>query len=343
MAPRPATGSRTSRRQKTSRRGAARSRAREAKLDTGPELRGAATLAALGIAGLALLGAAARLYPPFDTFRSLWIHLGAVMILGGGVLLILRAPRRGLATAAFGAFFALLPLKTAFQDAQPLADAAGRPLKVLTFNAFIHNRQASQLAAMLLDSDYDFVAIQEGATLWDHFPRLDEGFRARAGCETPERCDLVLLSRLPLDDVRWTPYDTRPHRLVTATISLGDREVGIAATHLTKPHHDGVQRYEGYRLIRALRNLPDDAVLMGDFNAAPWSDLLEWVREESGMRIVAGYRPTAPARLGPLAIPIDHVLVRGGMGVSRIDRLPGPLGSNHFGVEADLSIAGAPR
>ena len=311
------------------------------------ELRGALGVGALGLAGLATVGFADGTFPPVDALRTLWVHLGLALVVCGAVLVVLKA-RRGLLAILAGAFFVALPLKAVFLDAQAVgsgldAQAVGSgpspALRVLTINVMVGNRQDEAIAQALVAGDYDVVAVQEAPALWDRFAQLEAVYPYREGCETPQTCDLVVLSRRPLGDVRWTPFELRRHRLVTATVEVEGRRVGIAAVHLTKPHHDGTQRYETYRLIRALEDLPADAVLMGDFNAAPWTGLLGWLRGATGFRHVAGYRPTAPSRIGMLGVPIDQVMTRGGVAASRIAVLESPLGSNHYGVEADLVLA----
>ena len=274
------------------------------------ELRGALSVGALGLAALAMVGFADGTFPPVDALRTLWVHLGIGLVVCGAMLLALKA-RRGLLAMLAGALFVALPLKAVFLDAHAVASGPSPVLRVLTINVMVTNPMDEAIAEALTRGGYDIVAVQEAPALWDRFAQLDTVYPYREGCGTPQTCDLVLLSRRPLDDVRWTPFEFRRHRLVTATVEVAGQRVGIAAVHLTKPHHDGTQRYETYRLIRALEDLPDDAVLMGDFNAAPWTGLLGWLRGATGFRHVAGYRPTAPSRVGILGVPIDQVMTRG--------------------------------
>ena len=271
------------------------------------------SVGALGLAALAIVGFADGTFPPVDALRTLWIHLGIALVVCGAMLLALKA-RRGVLAMLAGAFFVALPLKAVFLDAQAVAPGGPAALRVLTINVMVSNPMDEAIAKTLVEGGYDIVAVEEAPALWDRFAQLGAVYPYREGCETPQACDLVLLSRRPLDDVRWTPFELRRNRLVTATVDVDGRRVGIAAVHLTKPHHDGTQRYETYRLIRALEDLPADAVLMGDFNAAPWTGLLGWLRGATGFRHVAGYRPTAPSRVGPLGVPIDQVMTRGGRG-----------------------------
>ncbi|MEM7566579.1 MAG: endonuclease/exonuclease/phosphatase family protein [Pseudomonadota bacterium] len=304
------------------------------------EARGALSLAGGGLVFLAVAAFADRTFPPLDAFRSLWPHL-SVAIAGVGVaLLATGAWLRAVGLFAAAAFFIVLIVRTAFWSAMPMAEApvGAETLRVLTVNALVGNRTPERLAEAIASGGYDLVAIQEGAALEDHYRRLGAVLPYQTGCEAGEACDLVLLSRRPLEDLVWTPFETRSSRLLTASFRWEGVSIGLVSVHLTKPHHDEYQRFQTSRTIRAQHRLPPDAIVVGDFNAAPWTGLLDWFRAATGFVHPAGYRPTAPARAGVLGVPIDQVMVRGRVGVSRIAVLDDALGSNHFGVEADLFL-----
>ncbi len=266
------------------------------------------------------------------------------MIVCGFTLFALKARLRGALTFGVAVALVLLVAQTAYWTALPIvaAPANAQTLRVLTLNALVSNPSPDTMARAIVSGGYDLVAIQEGAALDAHFGGMTDAFPYQSGCAAGEDCDLVVLSRLPLDDIRWTPFETRASRLMTATVTIGGQSVGLLAVHLTKPHHDGNQRFEVYRTIRVQGALPDDAIVLGDFNAAPWSGLLRWFRDATGFVHPAGYRPTAPARVGALGVAIDQVMVRGRVGVSEIGVLPDALGSNHFGVEATLFLRSKP-
>lgn len=305
------------------------------------ELRGALTAVACGLVLLAVSAFVDRTFPPLDAFRTLWPQLSAAMIVCGVVLLALRARRRGALTLFAAIIFGLLVVRAAYWTALPIvaAPANAQTLRVLTLNALVNNSRPDAMARAIRSGGYDVVAIQEGAALEAHYAKMAAELPYQTGCAADQPCDLVVLSRYPLDDVRWTPFETRASWSTTATVTVDDRTVGLLAIHLTKPHHDGNQRFEVYRTIRVQEALPEDAFVLGDFNAAPWSGLLGWFRGATGFAHPAGYRPTAPARVGALGVAIDQVMTRGRIGVSEIGVLPNALGSNHFGVEATLFLS----
>jgi endonuclease/exonuclease/phosphatase (EEP) superfamily protein YafD len=81
-------------------------------------------------------------------------------------------------------------------------------------------------------------------------------------------------------------------------------------------------------------------LLMGDFNAAPWSRAFARLRGAAGAcdtRAGFGAQTSFPADGWLLRIPIDHVLASCAIGVR--DRRVGPaVGSDHLPVIADLAV-----
>jgi endonuclease/exonuclease/phosphatase (EEP) superfamily protein YafD len=86
-------------------------------------------------------------------------------------------------------------------------------------------------------------------------------------------------------------------------------------------------------------------IVLGDFNLTPWSPRFRDALARSGLTPAGDYRlwprtfPAMPAArlLFFLSggIPIDHVLVSGDLGVSRVVRGPF-IGSDHYPVYAEL-------
>ena len=83
-------------------------------------------------------------------------------------------------------------------------------------------------------------------------------------------------------------------------------------------------------------------VWVGDLNTTTWSRNLALVAETGGLRNARqgfGLGPSwmYPLPLWPLALPIDHVLIKNDVGV-RAFRLGGYTGSDHLPVVADLRV-----
>lgn len=303
------------------------------------EARGGITLGAWGLALLLLSGFATRFVPPFDVVRSLWPHLGIVALLAGVAVLLVGGRIRALPVFFAAGLALLVPLYAVTLGALPLAPQTGEGMRVMTVNALAWNRESRRLADHLVEAPYDIVAVQEAPGLGDHLAMLRRAYPYSEGCETPQTCDLLLLSRRPLRDAQHTPFPLQGNRLISASVEMDGRELTVVATHLTKPHHDFTQAQEVVKIMGLFGQLGPDTVLMGDLNSAPWSGVLDWLEQRTGLDGPRGYRPTWPVDLGPLGVPIDHILMRGGVRASAIDVRDDPMGSNHRSVTARLTWA----
>ena len=116
-------------------------------------------------------------------------------------------------------------------------------------------------------------------------------------------------------------------------------------------HTDAPQNAQGRRIWKQqLKQLHEylnaerrPVIAAGDFNGSHWdgpySDLLGGPRRIADAGQGRGYLATWPSgrRLPPL-LPLDHVLVSRGVGVRHFKVL-GPVGSDHRGVLADLTLS----
>ena len=82
-------------------------------------------------------------------------------------------------------------------------------------------------------------------------------------------------------------------------------------------------------------------IVVGDLNTSPWSPHFRDLLTATGLRNAAaghGWIPTWPTWFWPALIPIDHVLVRGPLGVEDLERGP-DVGSDHYPLIAGLRLA----
>jgi endonuclease/exonuclease/phosphatase (EEP) superfamily protein YafD len=85
-------------------------------------------------------------------------------------------------------------------------------------------------------------------------------------------------------------------------------------------------------------------VIMGDFNATPWSRPFAWLREHTGLcdsRAGFGIQASYPTESTLLRIPIDHLLASCTVGV-RDRRIGRDVGSDHVPVLVDLIVPRSP-
>ncbi|MEU3919198.1 poly(A) polymerase [Streptomyces sp. NPDC029004] len=256
------------------------------------------------------------------------------------------------------------------------ADApAGRNLRVLTWNTLWDRydseridtaRRRPLLLAALEEADADVIALQEVEpallALLLRAPWVRAGYTlgTDTGGKDVDDCGLLLLSRLPVREAG--RYEFGPHKAVTAiTVETGSCPLVVAATHLSSDHsEDGPARREAElgSLAEGLGGIDGELILLGDFNDGGEGPA-ETLRLRDAWTEVHGPDDRTPT-FDPGVNPLAAVSSLSGR-VSRLDRIflragrlratraalrgdvPTPEGlyiSDHYGVEADLTVGG---
>ncbi|MEE9426593.1 MAG: endonuclease/exonuclease/phosphatase family protein [Paracoccaceae bacterium] len=107
-----------------------------------------------------------------------------------------------------------------------------------------------------------------------------------------------------------------------------DGPVWLVSLHLHWPYPHR-QREQLAKLLPEIDRLDGPVILAGDFNMVPWSHTLFAVARATGSKRAGAVVNTYAHEVVPLRLPIDHVLVPGGVG--RLEVRP-QLGSDHFGL-----------
>jgi len=213
-------------------------------------------------------------------------------------------------------------------------------LRVLFFNALRENSaQADRIATALLEAAPDVAILAEADAMYPALKRLSESYAVLTPCGF-EACDLLVLSRIDIAR-RWqlTLNPIWPDRYVVAELS-GDFAAPrfVVGNHLVKPWFDGVSATEIGKLGAQYNWLPGDAVVIGDYNAAPWTYPMRRLLKRTGFRALRLPPATWPAQGGRFGVPIDQVLVHGDARVQNIALFGAGLGSNHLGLVADIGF-----
>lgn len=229
----------------------------------------------------------------------------------------------------------------------PARLGVGKPLRIMTANIYQHNRQPDAVQATFLAADADVLVTNETQK------SLTRGAGSLAA-RYPYRLSLSTTGEV-LRTVIWSRYPMREGRLLLddlveptgahAIIDLGEGfEVSVLAMHLAHPII-GNQQTQIEALDRLAEGLPYPRIVLGDFNATPWSWAVMRIEKLTGTRRIGGYRPTwagiYPNEFGRLRAllgqPIDHILVSDTVGVVGIETVTVP-GSDHKGIVADLLV-----
>lgn len=225
---------------------------------------------------------------------------------------------------------------------QPTVSGPGQ-LRVLFFNVLGSNaRNAEGIARRVIEEDPDVAIFAEvegiapaEALLNAHYPHV-------YSCETGT-CRLQVYSRPQLESAAYRNMGPLAlQNYFSANLELEGREVSITAVHLLKPWLSGFAWEERSRLIRRMRPegevTPEPVLLMGDFNAPPWSSPMISILRGTGLRDLRWTPGTWPAGMPRLGVPLDHALVDGGLRLVSLTPFGEGLGSNHRGLLAEIVL-----
>lgn len=322
----------------------------------GPGRRGAALAAALAVIGL--VAAVAASFVPVHPF-SLIEHFRLQLAIGGA-LVAAAAGALALGAGWLGAgwldaaMFALLidlcvivPDLASARRREPGADAgaagaAAAPVRVLLVNVHTSSQSYEAVRRLIADERPDVVGLIETDARWlrELAPAL-ESYPSRIEAPRPDNFGMALYARGPLaGGVEHLAVDVPA---ILAETSASGARLAIALLHPLPPVKrvlEDDQRRHFDAVAPRVRGFTAPFVVMGDFNATPWSRAFARLRGATGAcdtRAGFGAQTSFPADSWLFRIPIDHVLVACSIGV-RDRRIGRDVGSDHLPVIVDLLV-----
>jgi endonuclease/exonuclease/phosphatase (EEP) superfamily protein YafD len=260
-----------------------------------------------------------------------WLYLGGLLLFG---TITAIADRRW----AWMLLAAPMPWLTASPAAPMSVAASGQALAVLSANLHLDNTDARPLQAMLEREGPDIVVLLE---LSPDYARQIEGLHDYPHQHLqPEYSPfgIGLISRHPLRQVRTMGDDDGVAR-IEADVEIGASSVHLIALHPMPP----IEARFHTRRNMMLREIAESekvsgkpTVIVGDFNATPWSSAFASLRGQ-GFRRASSLEGTWPAPLGALGLPLDQLLVSEAWSVDAFKVLDG-LGSDHRAILSRLNM-----
>ena len=274
-----------------------------------------------------------------DNFRP---QLLVLALIGSALLGIARVQRLAALTAVFsvlGGFVIAYDYRTRLPTS--LSTEPTSTIEVLWFNLLKENTiTPERLGEELLNSNADLIVLAESAPAFAAIPALSDIYPYRAGCETLDTCELLILSRIPLGPISFENTPFGPQRLARFHILRTDGPaVTVVAVHRVKPWYLGLTGTGEEWMNAVLGGRPDrPMIVMGDFNATPWSRRMSQLAHTHGLHSHVRPIATWPLQAGKLGLTIDHVLTRGPAQIRTLDTWGASLGSNHAGLRASVGI-----
>lgn len=319
---------------------------------------GLASLTALGGALWVVLGLGGAWQPVLDAIGFFRIHMGIIAGVGGVLALMLG--RRWVGAIGLGAaVLAVATLGPVWRTIErPAGASETRPLTIMAANVLgTANPSLDRAASVLIAANADVLAVVESPRAWSqtgsalrrHYPHST----AREGNNN----SVILFSRLPLGGIVQFDRDPVSPAFHTANVDLGSGTVlGVTATHFRWPLIlDNIQRKQAVAVKDVLASGSGPKVLMGDFNAPPWSETMARVEASTGLSMIGGLRRTwaghypnpLPLLVGggfyghdipaPLGHHIDHALFSRSIGIAQTEVIPIP-GSDHRAIWHRIAV-----
>ena len=263
----------------------------------------------------------------------------AALLLRAGLLAALLLP------ALLANLFLLAPFFLPRSDPAAATEGASpRALSVMALNVYMDNEDYGAIGDLLREERADVVMLSEnkpalmralGETVGDLYPHVyDESTRGTYG--------LALLSRYPFSEVKNVSLGGRGRRVIEVTLAE-PAPVTLFGVHPLPPLGSrwAARRNDELAAIGALvRRATNPVILLGDFNASPWSHPIEQLTATTSLRFANlgfGVRPTWSYRSPLLSAPIDHIFVSPTWRVATY-RVGREVGSDHLPVIAELTL-----
>jgi endonuclease/exonuclease/phosphatase (EEP) superfamily protein YafD len=218
-------------------------------------------------------------------------------------------------------------------------------LKILAFNVTRQNDRFDEVLQLFEESNADLIFIFEGGPGWEEaINRADLSYDLSPGLRTAFGFGNAMLVRKGLEveiqGVRVGPQTPQPRQL---DMVLAGRPLRILAVHPPSPtsREKTRTRDEQLEAVAEWVEAQDRAVIVvGDLNTSPWSGAFRPLAASPLINSQKGFglQATWPAFMGPLGVPIDHLLHSEDLTTVRREIGPG-LGSEHRAVFVDVAWA----
>jgi endonuclease/exonuclease/phosphatase (EEP) superfamily protein YafD len=227
------------------------------------------------------------------------------------------------------------------QTAQVANSLHEKPLRVMSFNVLIENKNQAAAINHVMQADADIVCLLEVDDSWrTALQPLRVKYPHRVEELSHGNFGIACYTRLPLKSLevrRFTLW-----RLPTLVLNLDHLGTPLTfiGTHPLAPLNElNAQAWQQQlsSIATLVAALSGEVILAGDLNATPWCEGMRLLRENSGLDFHS-VDPVWPPTWGlnlPMMIPIDHVLMKGGLTAQK--RTIGPeVGSDHRSVTVEI-------
>lgn len=276
-------------------------------------------------------------------FESLQTHFSLACIVGAVLAYVVKRHWYAVVLCLVAVGLLVHSIIMLREHAAVLASADATPTyRLLSFNIDNDNfANGERIADLIIGSNADVAEIFEAQPLLSQISRLEKAYPYRIGCGAGTKdCDSLLLSKRPFQrqlirnlSVLWQ------QRFMLAIIDFDGQPINFASAHLSKPYFDEFHDYELTVLYYILYWIKGPTILAGDFNASVIAPDMRRFLSRAGLNYVFPEPSTWPVEAGAYGISIDHVFARPPLQLKSVKQIPDAMGSNHYGLMTEFTIA----
>jgi endonuclease/exonuclease/phosphatase (EEP) superfamily protein YafD len=294
-----------------------------------------------GLGGL-LAGRLGQLWPAFDVFAQ----FGAQFLFGTFAFVIATfMPRRKafygiLLTGLFCLSYGLWPhyLSSQLQKGPYVLADGEKVLRVGHFNMHVDNGNVRDIEDEILRLSPDVITLIE---FFENkqalLPNLSAAYPYQFDCSGIPACHMAILSKYPLANAEAKTMWVGPPML-RATLAAGPAEgVTVVGVHTTRFPHSRAQLRQASGLVEHLEGLSGDVIMMGDFNATPYSRVTSTIEEGLNLTRLT-HLPTWPAHVDIPQLAIDHIFASANFRILAEQQIGKPSGSDHYPILMTLGF-----
>ncbi len=230
-----------------------------------------------------------------------------------------------------------------------------RRLSLMTHNVSDMNRRSEDVLTWLATRPADIIALVEvPAGMSGAFADLKEVYRHQFVIEPGDRLNsevyagretLAILSVHPIAAKGVVRPSGQGKLSLLAKIAVpGASDPWIVVVHPANPTRPArLAARDSYLLDLAglIAGIDGPVIVAGDFNVTPYAPAFRQFLRASRTSTARGFPATWPSMLGPMGIPIDHVLVREAR-LADLEAFSSP-GSDHRVLKAEILLSESPE
>lgn len=243
---------------------------------------------------------------------------------------------------AFTNAYVILPVY--LNQSSNIDDPKRKTLTLLHSNVLSSNLQHEKLIELIEKEQPDIIVTQEVNEQWTtSLSKLHMAYPYQLIHPREDNFGIALYSKTPLLNAQIIRIGMAKLPSIKASFVFNNEVITLVASHSLPPVNQQylVSRNEHILALATLLNsIQTPKILVGDLNTTPWSSFYHPLTANSNMintRQGFGIIATWPAALGPLGIPIDHVLISNEFKVVSMD-VAKSIGSDHLPLIVSVSL-----